>query len=258
MSELGGPPPGPPTAGDPAWLPDPTSRHELRWFDGTSFTDQVADGAFRSTDPGGPGPFGAGPTAGGTPAEATKKASKLPLILAGIGVGAILGGGAYLLFGEDDGGFGSFEGTVGDDPGRHEISLSGGSVAVVRLQPSSELDAIVSFEISRDDADRIERLYRGTPFAEEAVAAGGEVFRFDLNFDGEPELTFLALPFGVDATVVVSGFPGTQGDYEIDIDEIALDGVDDDSDGDDVLDALLENDDIPIRLREAIEDRLDE
>jgi hypothetical protein len=257
MSDPGGPPVGPPTAGEPAWLPDPSTRHELRWFDGTSFTDQVADGGHQSTDPGGPAP-GAGAPAGGASTGTAKKTSKVPLILAGIGVGAVLGGGAYLLFGGHENGFGSFAGTVGDDPGRHDISLSGGSVAVVRLEPSSELDAVVSFEISRDDADRIERLYRDTPFADEAVAAGGEVFRFDVGFDGQPEWAFLALPFGVDATVVVSGSLGTEGDYEIVIDEIALDDVDGDADGDDVLDALVDSDDIPIDLHDKIEQRLTE
>jgi hypothetical protein len=257
MSDSGGPPVGPPTAGEPAWLPDPSARHELRWFDGTSFTDQVADGAQQSTDPGGPVADGGAP-AGGASTGTARKTSKVPLILAGIGVGAVLGGVAYLLIGGDDSGFGRFEGTVSDDPGRHDISLSGGSVAVVRLDPSSALDAIVSFEISRDDADRIERLYRGTPFAEEAVAAGGEVFRFDVGFDGEAEWSFLAVPFGVDATVVVSGSFGTEGDYRIDIDEIVLDGVDEDADGEDVLDALVDSDDIPLDLHEKIEQRLDE
>jgi hypothetical protein len=90
------------------------------------------------------------------------------------------------------------------------------------------------------------------------VAAGGEVFRFDVGFDGQPEWAFLALPFGVDATVVVSGSLGTEGDYEIVIDEIALDDVDGDADGDDVLDALVDSDDIPIDLHNKIEQRLTE
>ncbi len=34
-----------------AWHPDPTGRHEHRWWDGIQWTDQVADGGVTSTDP---------------------------------------------------------------------------------------------------------------------------------------------------------------------------------------------------------------
>ena len=249
------PPLGPPTAGEPAWLPDPTRRHQLRWFDGTSFTDQVADGTFRATDPGGPVPGGPAGVASAA-AKRTRKQRRLPLVLIGIGVGAVIGGGAYLLLTDDDSGFGSFEGTVGDEPGRHEIELSGGSAAIVSLDPSSDFDAVVAFEVNGDDGNRIGDIYEDTPFAD-SVADDDELFRVDVGFDGDDETTFLAVPFGVDATVVVSGFQGSEGDYEIDIEKIDLEGIDDDADGDDLLDALVDAD-IPIVLRRAIESRLAE
>jgi hypothetical protein len=34
----------------PGWHPDPTSRHQYRYWDGTSWTDDVADGGVASTD----------------------------------------------------------------------------------------------------------------------------------------------------------------------------------------------------------------
>ena len=34
-----------------AWHPDPTGRHEHRWWNGTTWTDQVADGGVAATDP---------------------------------------------------------------------------------------------------------------------------------------------------------------------------------------------------------------
>jgi len=40
-------PPPPPRS----WLPDPGGRHELRYWDGTKFTEHVADGGKISTDP---------------------------------------------------------------------------------------------------------------------------------------------------------------------------------------------------------------
>ena len=39
-----------------SWLPDPDGRHQYRWFDGTSWTDQVSDDGVVTTDP--PGPAG--------------------------------------------------------------------------------------------------------------------------------------------------------------------------------------------------------
>lgn len=35
----------------PAWGPDPTARHELRWWDGGQWTDRVADGRSTGFDP---------------------------------------------------------------------------------------------------------------------------------------------------------------------------------------------------------------
>ena len=34
-----------------AWEPDPTGRHQYRWFDGEEWTDQVADDGVQSVDP---------------------------------------------------------------------------------------------------------------------------------------------------------------------------------------------------------------
>jgi hypothetical protein len=39
-----------PTIARRAWLPDPTSRHELRYFDGSDWTDHVANAGVTSVD----------------------------------------------------------------------------------------------------------------------------------------------------------------------------------------------------------------
>jgi hypothetical protein len=39
------------TAPDPGWHPDPSGRHEYRYWDGASWTDDVADNAVTSVDP---------------------------------------------------------------------------------------------------------------------------------------------------------------------------------------------------------------
>jgi Protein of unknown function (DUF2510) len=40
----------------PGWLPDPTTRHQYRYWDGARWTDDVADGGITSTDPIGQAP----------------------------------------------------------------------------------------------------------------------------------------------------------------------------------------------------------
>ncbi len=45
------PPPPPPGSDPPAWRPDPTARHQLRWWDGQRWTEQVADDGATTIDP---------------------------------------------------------------------------------------------------------------------------------------------------------------------------------------------------------------
>ncbi len=40
-----------PQAPQGAWHPDPSGRHELRWFDGHQWTASVSDAGVRATDP---------------------------------------------------------------------------------------------------------------------------------------------------------------------------------------------------------------
>ena len=51
VAPSGAAPAGSGTAAAGAWHPDPTGRHQQRWWDGTQWTDQVADGGATSTDP---------------------------------------------------------------------------------------------------------------------------------------------------------------------------------------------------------------
>ncbi|MGH9224399.1 MAG: DUF2510 domain-containing protein, partial [Acidimicrobiales bacterium] len=52
----------------PGWLPDPTTRHQYRYWDGTRWTDDVADGGVASTDVlGDPSPAASGPNPMGGP-----------------------------------------------------------------------------------------------------------------------------------------------------------------------------------------------
>ncbi|HET9769516.1 MAG TPA: DUF2510 domain-containing protein, partial [Acidimicrobiia bacterium] len=50
------------------WYPDPTGRHQNRWFDGDDWTDQIADGQTVGVDPvRAAGAAGGDATAGGPP-----------------------------------------------------------------------------------------------------------------------------------------------------------------------------------------------
>lgn len=234
---------GPPVAGEPAWLPDPTGRHELRWFDGTAFTADVSDRGVTSVE----GTTTANPA---LPADVTgRKAGKLPVILAAVGAFVVVL--ALLVLLRDDGGSGGTGEFSGEVTGRHRIRVAAGQAVVVAVDPAGDLDAVVGFEVDDDDLDRLEDLYEGTVLAGSAEPRDGVVFRADVGFEGEEELTALAAPFALDATVVVSGFDGDEGDYEIEIDAVDL-GLDEGADGDDVIDALRDADDVPRRLRDAL------
>jgi hypothetical protein len=47
----GGRPAQPPTAPSGRWAPDPTRRHELRWWDGRTWTPSVSDQGVLGHDP---------------------------------------------------------------------------------------------------------------------------------------------------------------------------------------------------------------
>lgn len=255
------------------WRPDPTGRHELRYFDGAAFTDHVADGGVQSTDPGPHMPAAAAP-----PPDVTggKRPNRLPVIAAVVVALVVVVGLVTVLRDGGGDGFGTFDGEVADGgAGVHAISIDAGSVVVVEVEPD-DFDAVVSFAVAGDDADDVTDPFEGTPFEE--IASGGQfedelgvdpddadgiperarvVFRRDSGFEGERERTFLPVAADVEAAVVVTGFDGDEGDYEITIESVELDGIDEDSDGDDLLDAILDADDVPRVLRSEIEDFLE-
>ncbi len=68
--------------GQGEWRPDPQGKHELRWWDGTTWSDQVADGGVVSTDPltsPGSGATVAIPTATPPPAPGTPAGAPPPI-----------------------------------------------------------------------------------------------------------------------------------------------------------------------------------
>jgi hypothetical protein len=178
---------------EPSWRPDPTGRHQHRWFDGSAFTDRVADDGTTSIDPGPPAtaaappsllsptepttsgwapPTPVGPTWGPAwpgaqpaapePAAAPPHRSRLPLALALIGTVLVLAGGlAVVLTRDGGGGTGTFDGTIDDGSqlGTHEVSLGAGDVLLVTLRPGDDLDAVLGVLVDGDAADALEGTY---------------------------------------------------------------------------------------------------
>ena len=308
-----------PVPGVPAWLPDPSGRHQLRWWDGGAFTDRVANDGVAAIDPGpapappwvppspasvppappesvwaapspgwaappSPSPSswavpGLAPAPYAPPAAPPPPRSKVPLIVAGLALVALLGGGAavFLLGGADgSSGIGTFDGAIDDDApaGRHGVGLRGPAAVTIVVDPDPDLDPVVGLVVSADDADRIDELYddlggAGVLELDEAFgeteldrvdgldANGQVVFRIDADFAGEEETILLALPFDVDFDVVVAPFePGEEsGSYEITIESFPLD-VEEDADGEEVLDAVLDNNDIPADFLDIADEML--
>ena len=50
-SPTAAPPPPPPPTSPPMWAPDPHRRHELRYWDGTTWTSHVSNAGVQATDP---------------------------------------------------------------------------------------------------------------------------------------------------------------------------------------------------------------
>lgn len=82
------------------WQPDPTGRHELRYWDGSKWTDDVSSRGLQGKDDLSTAPPAVAPTATLPTVTSEKTRSKLPLVIGGIGaalvlltVGAALGGG---------------------------------------------------------------------------------------------------------------------------------------------------------------------
>ncbi|MGH9136051.1 MAG: DUF2510 domain-containing protein [Acidimicrobiales bacterium] len=266
----------------PGWHVDPSGRHQLRWWDGSTFTDQVADAGAVTTDPGVAPAYAAAPP---TPAAMSdfivvpKPRRQLPLVLAAVGAVLVVGAGAFLLLRDDGGGgFGTFEGVVeGDDGGAvHEISVPAGSLVVVEVDPDNDLDVQLGFAVDDETSDHYEELFEdlegddppgplGPLDADDRVDLDdvdlGDReslwFSADVLFTGESETMAIAAPFAVSGSIVVSGFDDSEGSYEITIERFELD-VDEDDDGDEVLEALADSRDVPNDLQDFFQNLLDQ
>ncbi len=185
------------TGAAPGWFPDPTGRHQYRYWGGATWTDNVADNGVAGTDPlSGPGPatgtgpgfgpgpgFGAGPGPGardvtppgsgppGPPARSGVSSSRATLlVVAGVVALVAVVAAVFLVVrsgGDDTRGEGTFAGEVTGDGDLfvRELSVPEDSVVVLRVEPDADFD--VTLGISTDDealADRHGDFFAGSVF----------------------------------------------------------------------------------------------
>jgi hypothetical protein len=94
---------------DPAgWYPDPTGKHELRYWDGYAWLDNVSDQGTSGTDPLGgaplPPPSQAAARKEAAASAVAPKSSKMPIIIAAAVAAVVIIGVAALLLTRDSGG----------------------------------------------------------------------------------------------------------------------------------------------------------
>jgi hypothetical protein len=153
---------------EPGWYPDPYSRHEHRYWDGASWTDQVSDGGQVGTDPPTEGPPPAAePATAATPAAApaAEGGRKVPvgvLALVGLGVAALVVVLVLFVFGGDDeGGTGDFAGTISEDEPveARQLDLEAGEALRVVVTPDDDLDPRLTLSIDPQNVgDLVESL----------------------------------------------------------------------------------------------------
>jgi hypothetical protein len=246
---------GPPELGTPAWHPDPSGRHQYRWFDGTAFTDQVADAGVVAHDP--------------LTAEPARRRPGWVVPVAVLAAAILVGGAAAALLLRSDGdGTGSTSGEVAADlVGVHDVDVGAGSALVVEVEPDDDVDAVVAVVVDADDADELAELFEDVDLVDPLDLAdafpavdddaldrfGGDavaVARTDVGFAGDDEVLLLPTSVALDAQVVVGPFDeDDEGGYAVTIDVVALDAGED-PDADDLLEAAEDADELPRTARQ--------
>jgi len=168
-----------------SWQPDPTGRHQYRWWDGAGWTESVADDGRTSVDPqwsaaapatvaANPQPFSGPPVAPqgfGTPSgplpvyAETPEPAKKGGIGKWIAIGAVLlvalGVGGFLIFAGGDDGDGGATGTfkfeLTDDQRvvTKDIPMKRGEVMRIRVEPPPDMNTTSVLLLSREDATEV-------------------------------------------------------------------------------------------------------
>lgn len=219
---------------DPAgWYPDPTGRHEMRYWDGYAWLDNVSNKGAAATDPLGgkpmPAPSEAAAKAAAGPAPAAAK-SKTPLFI-GIGVAAVvvIAIVAFVVTRKSDDKNNAAKVTVlgdteitlsekGDDPGHptvFPVRVKDNTVIIIDMKsPADDVTPGIIVEAKQDVVDKLNGKISGiqdlltdklkaacSNLREEDLGAQGDIaYFFDAAKDGAGSdlHTFTILPIGGD------------------------------------------------------------
>ena len=210
------------------WQPDPTGRHEYRYFDGAGWTDNVSDGGTAATDPMDPEPVPAATASPPPPPRPQPKAkSKVPIIAAVAAVVVIVV--AFLALrggGGGDEASGTGEVAVHVEPGKvavRHVKVPKDSVLLVKAIPNGDFDPVLSLAADFPTVDKYKTTFgfnalfgRGavdtsssSAFTDTDVSAvkGGLFFVINDDGPGKPEALALPAPFDAAVDIVISG-PG--------------------------------------------------
>lgn len=132
----------------PSWQPDPTDRHDYRWWDGVEWTDQVSDRGVVRTDP---GPVPAARPERSAPRRPAAGRSRLVPVVAALGVGVVVTGVFVALFRDRSA---TDLGTVEADLTRRgafamELELDAADMVRIRVEPDEELDVELAVVVPR-------------------------------------------------------------------------------------------------------------
>ena len=198
------------------WQPDPSGRHEYRYFDGTGWTDNVSDGGTAATDPMDPEPVPAATASPPAPPRPQPKAkSKVPIIAAVAAVVVIVV--AFLALrggGGGDEASGTGEVAVHVEPGKvavRHVKVPKDSVLLVKAIPNGDFDPVLSLAADFPTVDKYKTTFgfnalfgRGavdtsssSAFTDTDVSAvkGGLFFVVNDDGPGKPEVLALPAPF---------------------------------------------------------------
>ena len=231
---------GPPVR-EAGWHPDPLGRHQYRYWDGTNWSDHVADNGVTSWDPvtppAGPVPpaYGyLGPPAAPARPRRSRKKLWLGLALVVVLVAAAVGGFSFLVSQVDGAGTFAREIEEGGATLVHTVRAPENTVLLLRVSPEDAgFDPVIGVSTDQATIDRYADFF-GTeePLADDEFAGvvpeDTELMAVSDSADaGEDEVTFVATPLGGDFEVLVTGAADSVGAFELDITIQPFDGPDD-------------------------------
>lgn len=220
-----------PATTESGWQTDPLGRHEYRYWDGKTWTDDVSDAGVVSTDPIQPAAVDEPPlipsfTGAPPPSKSSpgRKKSRVPVIAAVVVVVALLGG---FLATRGGGGGGSSSG-VGTIKGHinangvfiHHVEVPADSVLLIKAIPEGNYDPIMSIAADFPTIEKYKNNFGFTPFGRGAVKTDtdssfsgvdlsgvkGGIFVVDNDSfnSGVAEQDAVPAPFGASLDIIVT------------------------------------------------------